>query len=477
MIIVPVEKTIDWRRPPMVLIMLVALNVLVFAFYQGDDNEAVYDAVEHYRDKGLLNTEWRAYQAYTKMSDSSSDLRKTDKHAIYIIISDAGFDRFMAQGGERYIPSSKRARWRDARNELERISNKISSKAYGFHTDEISIIELFSYQFLHGDAMHLIGNMVFLVLVGFAVEAALGSAVFLAYYLAAGVGAALLYAASSSSIGGLVGASGSVSGVMAMYVVLFGLRKIKFFYWIFIFTGYVRAAAIIMLPVYILKEVHSYFSIEGSNVAFTAHIGGFICGALLVWLTKEYRSNAIDETYLDNTPEEVDPTSAALQRVYELMGRCEFSKAWEMLKPIKQANANRKDIVELEFNLVRALHPSKLEDYLLHRMGKSGNSENLIGAQLQQWRKYNAVQRAGLSSAKRDSLLSSALDNSVLDIAEQVFETLKADDERAMTLAVSASQIATFCEQKNIPQKAKKYSQLAQNLTKPASVNKLGIEL
>ena len=54
MIIVPVEKMIDWRRPPLVLIALVALNVLVFAFYQGDDNEIMSEAIDHYYDNDMI---------------------------------------------------------------------------------------------------------------------------------------------------------------------------------------------------------------------------------------------------------------------------------------------------------------------------------------------------------------------------------------------------------------------------------------
>lgn len=477
MIIVPVEKKIDWRRPPIVLIVLVFLNVLVFAFYQGDDTETMIDAVEHYYANDMMELEWHAYQQYLKRKDSDFEFGKDDKETPFYIVSDMGFDRFMAAQGERYIPRSKVLRWRESREQLEAISNQISSKSLGFHTDEISVLTLFTSQFLHGGAMHLVGNMVFLVLVGFAAEAALGSAVFLVYYLLSGIGAALFYAALANGGGPLIGASGSISGVMAMYVVLFGMRKIQFFYWVFIFTGYLRAAAIIMLPVYILKEVYSYYSIEGSNVAFTAHIGGFVCGALLVWLTKEYRSQSIDSGYLDNAPEKVDSSAAVLQRVYDLMGQCEFAKAWEMLKPIKRENANRPDIVELEFNLVRALHPSKVTDYLVHRMDKNGNSQNLVNAQMREWRTFSSDQRSNLMVAKRSSLLASAIDGNSLDVAEQVFDSLQKEGSDTMSLAVSARQIASFCTQINQPDKAKKYNEIARKLADPRVITATELSL
>ena len=464
MIIVPVEKMIDWRRPPLVLITLVALNVLIFAFYQGDDTEVMIEAVEHYYDNDMMELEWPAYRKYLQRADLPVEFGKDDEGAAFYIISDIGFDRFMAEQGERYIRRSKVIQWRESRQQLESISNRISSKALGFHTNEASTLSLFTSQFLHGGAMHLISNMVFLILVGFAVEAALGSAVFLIYYLLSGVGAAMLFAGFASTSGTLIGASGSISGVMAMYVVLFGMRKIQFFYWVFIFTGYLRAAAIIMLPVYILKELYSYFTLEGSNVAFTAHIGGFVCGALLVWLTKEYRSQSIDKDYLDNDSEDVDQDAIDLQRVYDLMGQCEFSQAWDLLKPIKQKNANHAQIIELEFNLVRALHPSKLSNYLVHRMDKSGNSDALIGAQLREWQIFNNEQRYQLAAEKKSSLLLSALEVRALEVAEQVFESLRSETEDPMLIAVSARQIGSYCSQNNLQDKSKKYNELARKL-------------
>lgn len=465
MIIVPVERKIDWRRPPLVLIALVVLNVLIFAFYQSDDQALMLEAAQHYHDSNMLDTEWRAYQVYSKQSNAREPLSKDDELAIYYIVSDSGFDYFMQQDGAQYVPKSKRRAWRESRDQLEDISSKISSHAFGFHPDRISIVQLISSQFLHGSIMHLVGNMVFLILVGFAVEAALGSTVFLLYYLLSGIGGALFYAALINSGGAtLIGASGSISGVMAMYVVLFAMRKVQFFYWVFIFTGYLRAAAILMLPVYILKEVISYLTIEGSNVAFTAHIGGFLAGAVLVLLTQHLRSQMIDDDYLDNKPQALDPIDSEIEKVYELMGLCEFAQAWEKLKPIKQGRGNRADIVDLEFNLVRALHPKKVHDYLLHRLDKTGNSENLVLAQLTFWRRMDTQQRADISIEKRGRLLTAALELNNLEMAEQVFESMQSATQASMNLAVSARQLSAFCKGINKPEKSEKYHKLSQML-------------
>lgn len=465
MIIVPVEKQIDWRRPPLVLIALVVINILVYAFYQTGDTQKITRAVEYYQQHEMLDIEWRAYKAYARDAELPWEVSKQNQYMSYYMVSDVNFDRFMSGKGEQFVPRAKRQSWRSKRDQLEAISSTISGSAFGFHSNQISLMQLISSQFLHGDIQHLLGNMVFLVLVGFAVEAALGSGVFLAYYLVSGIGAALLYAAMAPAGGGsLIGASGSISGVMAMYVVLFGFRKIQFFYWVVVVTGYFRAAAIFMLPVYLLKEVHSYMTLEGSNIAFTAHIGGFITGAALVWLTRELRSEVIDDDYLDNKPEAVDRTALAIQRIYDQVGQCEFAKAWEMLKPIKQNHPNRMDVIELEFNLVRAHHPKKVKEYLIHRMDKPANSVNLVTAQLHHWRSLNTQEVAGIPIAKHKGVLDGALDVGNIQIAEEVFRHMKTVDGDPMTLAVAARQLSTFCRESNSQDKADKYGALAQEL-------------
>ena len=129
--------------------------------------------------------------------------------------------------------------------------------------------------------------MFFLVICGFAVEAAIGHLRFLLFYLFSGVVAGVSHAAmdlDSSSV--LIGASGSVSAVMAMYLGVFRFKKIEFFYWFFIFVGYFRAPALLILPFYIGKELVQFYTEAGSNVAFMAHAGGFVAGlvlALPIW--------------------------------------------------------------------------------------------------------------------------------------------------------------------------------------------------
>ncbi len=465
MIIIPVERKIDWRRPPVVLIALVVINILVFSFYQSNDGELFVKAFNHYEENQMQDIEWRAYEIYSQTADLSFEVDKDDELTQYHMVSDSGFARFLSEAdGEHYIPKKERERWRDLRQELNDYSARISVNAYGLNSQDVSVVQLFTHQFLHGGIMHLLGNLVFLVLVGFAAEAALGSRQFLLFYLASGVSGGLLYALFANGGGSLVGASGAISGVMAMYVVLYRLKPIQFFYWGFVFTGYFRAAAIIMLPVYIGLELYGMYANQGSNVAFTAHIGGFIAGAILVYLTQKFRVNAIDEEYLEDAPKVADPTALALERVYNEMGKCEFANAWKLLKPLKKSNANKQSVVELEFNLVRAQYPAKVTDYLVHRMGRDGNSEAVVAAQINYWRRLKAPQRQELPTKKRNRLLQDALELQNFEVAQDVFASLKDSNDDNMSLAVAAQQLSVFCRRYNKPESADKYEALAREL-------------
>ncbi|MCP3870121.1 MAG: rhomboid family intramembrane serine protease [Gammaproteobacteria bacterium] len=78
----------------------------------------------------------------------------------------------------------------------------------------------------------------------------------------------------------MLGASGAIAGLMGLYTVLYGKRKVRFFYWFFVFFDYVKKPAIILLPLWLGWELIQFF-FGGYGVAYEAHIGGIIGGVLL----------------------------------------------------------------------------------------------------------------------------------------------------------------------------------------------------
>ena len=146
-----------------------------------------------------------------------------------------------------------------------------------------------SSMFLHGSWMHLLGNMWFLWLFGNNIEDAMTRPRFLAFYLLAGLAAALAQVATDpASVVPMVGASGAISGVMGAYLVLF--PRVRVFTVIplgFFLQTFALPAWGMLVYWAVLQMVGGFGSIvssEGGGVAFWAHIGGFIAGVVLVKL-------------------------------------------------------------------------------------------------------------------------------------------------------------------------------------------------
>lgn len=139
---------------------------------------------------------------------------------------------------------------------------------------------LLTYMFLHADIFHLIGNMLFLWVFGDNVEDAMGHARFLVFYLACGVFAALFHAfmVPDSDLP-LIGASGAVAGVIAAYLMLHPHVNV----WVLAFKVIpLRISAAWVLGIWIAIQVIMVSMPDLGPVAWWAHIGGLIAGAVLI---------------------------------------------------------------------------------------------------------------------------------------------------------------------------------------------------
>jgi membrane associated rhomboid family serine protease len=145
---------------------------------------------------------------------------------------------------------------------------------------------MFTYMFLHGGWFHLGGNMLYLWIFGDNVEASMGSAKFLLFYLVCGLIAALTQglAAPDSTIP-MVGASGAVAGVLGAYFILHPFANIRVLVWLIIFIFTISVPAWIVLGFWFVGQLLSQAASTAGEpgVAFLAHIGGFLAGMLLIF--------------------------------------------------------------------------------------------------------------------------------------------------------------------------------------------------
>src|SRR4051794_230913 len=143
--------------------------------------------------------------------------------------------------------------------------------------------------FLHGGWLHLIGNMWFLWLFGNNVEDSMGHARYLAFYLLAGIAAAAVQTyMNPSSVIPMVGASGAISGIMGAYIVLYPRVRVHMLVVLVIFVTRIVVPAYVMLGYWFLLQLLGGSAATGTGgVAFWAHVGGFLAGALLISLFKD----------------------------------------------------------------------------------------------------------------------------------------------------------------------------------------------
>jgi membrane associated rhomboid family serine protease len=150
--------------------------------------------------------------------------------------------------------------------------------------------------FMHGDWLHILGNMWFLWIFGDNVEDELGKVKFVLFYVLTGLlAAAAQVAIDPASFVPMVGASGAIAGVLAGYVVLYPRARVLTILPVVIFL-FVELPAFLFIFVWfglqLLRGVVSLGAMgdNAGGIAFFAHIGGFVAGLALIKLMARRRS-------------------------------------------------------------------------------------------------------------------------------------------------------------------------------------------
>ena len=351
MLIIPVSRRPDWRHPPLVTLLLILLNCLIYFGLQGGDEKRAGAAYRYYASSALPAIELPRYVQYLERSGhrreasaASGALALAHWPEVWMAMEqDAPFMKSLRAGKIIVADENDYPRWRRQRIEFDRLNRAGLVERFGFRPAEPTLAGLIGHMFLHGSFDHLLGNMAILFIVGYMVEEALGKRRYLAFYLLAGIGAAgfdLVFNASRMAPG--IGASGAISGVMAMFVALYGMRKIRFFYWVLIYFDFFRAPAIIILPLWMANELYQYLFNHGSHVNYMAHLGGFITGAALIGAQRAFGKRRL-EAPKQEAP--VDPLPGERARIDTLLGALRIDEARQALRRL--ADARPRDLLLL----------------------------------------------------------------------------------------------------------------------------------
>lgn len=350
MLIVPLHRGLSWTNFPLVTAALILVNCFVFFFLQSGD-EAVFErAFEYYHANELDRVEFPAFLDWQKEHERDPRLNEAMRVApaefkLQLLQADAEFVDAL-HASRIILPSQNNyAEWREKRDEFDRLWSESITERYKMRFSHVEPVRMFGAMFLHGGIGHLIGNMIFLALLGLLVEGALGPWLFLALYLAGGLGGQLVSLAFRwGEHGNALGASGAIAALIGAYCVLWGLRKVRVFYWFFVVFDYVRVPAIALLPFWIGWEIFNLVGNRGAHVGFDAHAGGMICGALLAVGVRKLGWERESFLAEDELSEQRELNASRYETAMQHLGRLEVAQARTLFAEIDAEEPGRLDV-------------------------------------------------------------------------------------------------------------------------------------
>lgn len=251
---IPTGSSAETSRRPVVTIVIAALCVAVYLWtgvLEGKPGKASFpEAIAYAEDRP-----WLSNEDYDGPRPSPTELAADQKE----------FERLVAVGIDR-------------RGGAERALSLVPARGFG----QVGWV---TNLFVHFGLFHLLGNMLFLWLVGPLLEEAWGRRRFLVFYLAAGLTASLVqFLISRGSPSSIGGASGAIAGCMGAFALRFATTKIRFHYFVWflrIFAGSVHVPAWICGALWFGRELLDLKDGGASGVATGAHVGGFVLGGMV----------------------------------------------------------------------------------------------------------------------------------------------------------------------------------------------------
>jgi membrane associated rhomboid family serine protease len=154
-------------------------------------------------------------------------------------------------------------------------------------------ITILTAMFMHGSWSHIIGNMVFLWAFGPEIEDAMNPFGYLAFYLLGGLAAMLAQITGSpGSHVPTLGASGAIAAVMGAFIVTYPRDQIRGLLIILFFVRITFVPAALLIGLWFLIQLFNagaVANVQTGGVAYLAHVGGFIFGAVLGRLFEDRR--------------------------------------------------------------------------------------------------------------------------------------------------------------------------------------------
>lgn len=362
---IPIEKKPQWQNPPILTIVLIFICIGCYFTWQNKDIERETLAFQYYIDSGLAIIEVPAYVKYLqsiKKPEATTKLqallKQNPQQAYHFALKKLIVDgEFLNQLDNYQIiqPNQPHFKmWLQKHNEFKHLLNRIVKYRFGLKPYAYSLDSLVLHNFLHDDINHLIINMIFLFMFGFVIELVIGRSAYILVFLLSGIAsAATLIFFDSDSAYWVVGASGAIAGLVGFYTLLYGKRRIRFFYSVIVYFGYVTAPALVLLPVWFIYElINQYYFLD--QVSNLSHIGGLVTGASLGLIYKRY-PNLIHQQAIQDNSKQLN-FKIKFQQALDLIAQLKFNSAHKILNELLLNQPNNFNVIKQLYNLEK-IHP------------------------------------------------------------------------------------------------------------------------
>jgi membrane associated rhomboid family serine protease len=465
-LIIPLTGKISKRNFPIITIGIILINCFVFFVLQAGDEERYLQAMEYYVESGLGEIEVSRYLAYMRTIDgeesilTSENQKGLNETAIIRLYGemqrDQAFMNRLLNDGIIMPEDQIYSTWTSLRRKYEAMLFKVVFQRYGFKPAEASFVTTFTHMFIHGSFIHILGNMIFIWLVGCVLELGCGRLLYVAMYLLCGTLAVWLFAlVYMDSRVPLVGASGAISGLMGAYTVLYGRKKIKVFYSLGFYFNYAKVSAITLLPVWIGNEIFQLFYSTYSQVAYVAHIGGLASGAILGYLNLRFFGRVSEEVFGEDPKEKI---ARLLEEALRRIGQLDMQSARPLLEQVLEIDPHNRSALTHLFNIDK-LNPEdvrfhKTASELLYHLIDDSEATETLYATYKEYGRISKKLRLSLDLLFRISSSFSA--HGYLEESEKIMVMLLQKRPRYQKLPTGIFRLAQAYLRQGMTQKGKK---------------------
>jgi len=250
---------------------------------------------------------------------------------------------------------------------------------------------------------------------------------------------------------------------MGMYVAIYGLQKIRFFYFLGVYFNYFRAPALAILPVWLGKEIYDYWFAGATGVAYMAHAGGLLAGAGLVWLLGKSWLQVREEFFEPEEDAQDELFTTGYAQAMASLGRMDFGVAKRQFEALREQYPERPILLEHLYNLAK-LRPDLPEYLALTReLTNEALSRRLPEQVIAVWQEYlrKGESHHPLAAEDHNRVLFASLKQHDLKAAEKAFERLRGADDPLLT-SEACRLLAEEFEKLQMAPKARHYRQLLQ---------------